>query len=67
LAWTIRRAYKIPYNTRDDGNIIFLQLALLTAWALPAVYLDTDDKYGERFLLPSIITLALVMMLFYIF
>lgn len=65
LAWTIRRAYKIPYNARDDGNIIFLQLALLTAWALPAVYLDTDDRYGERFLLPSIITLSLILMVFY--
>jgi len=66
LAWSIRRAHKIPYHPRDDGNIIFLQLALLTAWAIPAVYLDTDDMYGEKYLLPSILTLAVVMMLFYI-
>jgi len=36
-------------------------------WCYPALYLDTDDKYGERFLLPSIITLAIVMMIFYSF
>lgn len=66
LAWSMRRAYKIPYNARDDGNIIFLQLALLATWAIPAVYLDTDDRYGERFLLPSILTLSLILMLFYV-
>ena len=24
LAWSVRRAKKIPFNSRDDGNIIFL-------------------------------------------
>lgn len=24
LAWSIRRAKKIPFNARDDGNIVFL-------------------------------------------
>lgn len=67
LAWSIRRAYRIPFNSRDDGNIVLLQLGILIAWCYPAFYLDTDDRYGERFLLPSIITLAIVMMLFYAF
>jgi hypothetical protein len=67
LAWSIRRSYKIPYNSRDDGNIILLQLAILVAWCYPAFYLDTGEKYGERFLLPSILTLSVILMMFYVF
>jgi hypothetical protein len=46
LAWSIRRANKIPYHSRDDGNIVLLQLAILSAWAIPAIMLDTDENYG---------------------
>jgi hypothetical protein len=67
LAWSIRRAYKIPFNSRDDGNIVLMQLVILIIWCYPAFYLDTDDRYGERFLLPSILTLSIVLMLFYAF
>lgn len=65
LAWSVRRSNKIPFNGRDDGNIVFLQLAIFVAWCYPAFYLDTDDNYGQRFLLPSILTLAIIIMLFY--
>ena len=44
---------------------MLLQIAILVVWCYPALYLDTDDRYGERFLLPSILTLAIVMFLFY--
>ena len=66
LAWSIRRSRKIPFNGRDDGNIVFLQLGIFVAWCYPAFYLDTDNNYGQRFLLPSILTLAIIMMLFYV-
>jgi hypothetical protein len=67
LAWSVRRAYKIPFNSRDDGNIILMQLVILIIWCYPCFYLDTDDRYGERFLLPSILTLSIILMLFYSF
>lgn len=66
LAWSVRRSQKIPFNGRDDGNIVFLQLGIFVAWCYPAFYLDTDDNYGQRFLLPSILTLSIIMMLFYV-
>jgi hypothetical protein len=66
LAWSIRRAKKIPFNARDDGNIVFLQLAILAIWCYPCFYLDTSYNYGTRYLLPSILTLAIFMFLFYV-
>ena len=67
LAWSIRRAKKIPFNGRDDGNIVFLQLAILTAWCYPCFYLDVSNRYGEKYLFPSVLTLAIVLMIFYVF
>ena len=67
LAWSVRRAKKIPFNGRDDGNIVLLQLAILIVWSYPCFYMDTDDNYGQRFLLPSILTLAIFLMIFYSF
>jgi len=46
LAWSVRRSRKIPFNGRDDGNIVFLQLAILVAWCYPAFYLDVGENYG---------------------
>lgn len=65
LAWSIRRAKKIPFEARDDGNIVFLQVAILVVWCYPAIYMDTGNNYGVRYLLPSIATLAAVMFFFY--
>mmetsp|Transcript_35854 Transcript_35854/g.54988 ORF Transcript_35854/g.54988 Transcript_35854/m.54988 type:complete len:264 (+) Transcript_35854:350-1141(+) len=67
LAWSIRRAKKIPYNQRDDGNIILLQIALLCVWCYPCFYMDTSMNYGQRYLFPSVLTLSLVLFLFYVF
>jgi len=67
LAWSVRRARKIPFSARDDGNILFLQLAIFAVWCYPAFYFDTSYNYGVRFLLPSILTLAIVFMIFYTF
>jgi hypothetical protein len=67
LAWSVRRARKIPFNGRDDGNIIFLQLGIFVAWCYPAFYLDTSYNYGVRFLIPSIVTLMLIFTVFYSF
>lgn len=67
VAWSIRRANKIPYDARDDGNIIFLQIVLLILWCYPCFYLDTDKNYGVRYLLPSVLTLACILFLFYTF
>lgn len=67
LAWSIRRAKKIPFEARDDGNIVFLQVAILVVWCYPAIYMDTGNNYGVRYLLPSIATLAAVMFFFYTF
>jgi hypothetical protein len=67
LAWTVRRARKIPFNGRDDGNIIFLQLAIFCVWCYPAFYFDTSYNYGVRYLLPSICTLMIIFAIFYAF
>lgn len=63
----MRRAYKIPFSSRDDGNIVLLQLVILIIWCYPAFYLDTDDRYGEKYLLPSILTLSIILFFFYVF
>jgi len=67
VAWTVRRSRKIPFNQRDDGNIILLQLALFVIWLFPAFYLDTKKDFGTRYLLPSTLTLMCIMFLFYTF
>lgn len=67
LAWTIRRANKIPYNQRDDGNIILLQVVIFIIWCFPCFYMDTRNDYGVRYLLPSTLTLACVFFVFYTF
>lgn len=67
VAWTIRRSRKIPFNQRDDGNIILLQLALFVVWLFPAFYLDTKKDFGTRYLLPSTLTLMCIMFVFYTF
>jgi len=65
LAWTVRRARKIPFNSRDDGNIILLQLAVFAVWLFPCFYLDTEKSYGVNYLLPSTITLIIIFVFFY--
>jgi len=67
VAWTVRRSRKIPFNQRDDGNIILLQLALFVIWLFPCFYLDTKKDFGTRYLLPSTLTLMCIMFLFYTF
>lgn len=67
LAWTIRRAAKIPFSSRDDVNILLLQVAILVVWCFPCFYMDTSNDYGVRYLLPSTITLACIFACFYIF
>mmetsp|Transcript_13236 Transcript_13236/g.22461 ORF Transcript_13236/g.22461 Transcript_13236/m.22461 type:complete len:194 (+) Transcript_13236:393-974(+) len=67
LAWSVRRAKKIPFDQRDDGNIIFLQIAIFVIWCYPCFYMDTSHNYGEKYLLPSILTLACIFFLFYTF
>ena len=66
VAWSIRRSRKIPFDARDDGNIVFLQIAIFVVWLYPAVYMDTGNGYGLRYLLPSTLTLAAIMFVFYI-
>lgn len=65
LAWSIRRARKIPFDAKDDGNIVFLQAAILIVWCYPAIYMDTSMNYGVRYLLPSIATLAVIFFFFF--
>jgi len=67
LAWTIRRAAKIPFSSRDDVNILLLQVAIFIVWLFPCFYMDTSNDYGVRYLLPSTITLACIFACFYIF
>lgn len=67
LAWTVRRSRKIPYNQRDDGNIILLQLAIFVIWLFPAFYLDTKKDMGTKYLLPSTLTLMCIFFFFYTF
>lgn len=67
LAWTIRRSNKIPFNARDDGNIILLQIVIFAIWCYPCFYMDTSNSYGTRYLLPSIGTLAIIFFMFYTF
>jgi len=66
VAWSIRRSRKIPFDARDDGNIVFLQIAIFVVWLYPAVYMDTGNGYGMRYLLPSTLTLMAIMFVFYI-
>lgn len=66
LAWTVRRARKIPWNNRDDSAIIFLQLVILLLWTFPCFYYDTTGLgYGTKYQLPSIMTLGFFLFLFY--
>lgn len=67
LAWSIRRAKKIPFDSRDDGNIVFLQMAIFVIWCYPCFYMDTSYNYGVRYLLPSNLTLACIIFFFYTF
>jgi hypothetical protein len=67
LAFSIRRSKKIPFNGRDDGNIVFLQLAILVAWCFPCFYLDVSNRYGEKYLFPSVVSLTIILMVFYSF
>ena len=66
VAWSIRRSRKIPFDARDDGNIVFLQVAIFVIWLYPCIYMDTGNGYGMRYLLPSTLTLAGIMFIFYI-
>jgi hypothetical protein len=66
LAWTVRRSRGIPWVNRDDAAIIFLQIAILIIWTYPCFYLDTTGLgYGIKYLLPSTITLAIFMFVYY--
>lgn len=67
LAWTVRRAKKIPFDAKDDGNIIFLQVVIFIIWLYPCFYLDTSNNYGIRYLLPSCLTLMAIFFIFYTF
>lgn len=67
LAWTVRRSRKIEYNSRDDGNIILLQLAVWAIWLFPSFYIDTQKDFGIRYLLPSSLTMMAIMTFFYVF
>ena len=67
LAWTVRRSRKIPFDQRDDGNIVFLQLTIFVIWCYPCFYMDTGNNYGIRYLLPSNLTLACIIFFFYTF
>lgn len=67
LAWTVRRAKKIPFDAKDDGNIIFLQAVIFVIWLYPCFYLDTSNNYGIRYLLPSCLTLMAIFFVFYTF
>lgn len=67
LAWTIRRARKIPYSWRDDGNIVLSQAVIFLIWLYPCFYMDTDLDFGKRYLLPSTITLIIIFIIFYTF
>lgn len=67
LAWTVRRSRKIPYNQRDDGNIILLQLAVFAIWLFPCFYIDTKKDLGTKYLLPSTLTLMCIFFFFYTF
>jgi hypothetical protein len=66
VAWSIRRSRKIPFDARDDGNIVFLQVAIFVIWLYPCIYMDTGNGYGIKYLLPSVLTLAAIMFVFYI-
>ena len=65
LAWSIRRARKIPFSARDDGNIVLMQIVIFFIWLYPCFYMDTDLDFGVRYLLPSTITLICIFILFY--
>lgn len=67
LAWTVRRANRIPWNRRDDGNIILMQVVIFVIWLYPCFYLDTSNNYGTRYLLPSTLTLVCIFIFFYLF
>jgi hypothetical protein len=67
LAWSVRRAKKIPFDQRDDGNIVFLQIAIFVIWCYPCFYMDTSMNYGVRYLFPSTLTLACIFFFFYTF
>jgi len=67
-AWTIRRARGIPWSYRDDSAIIMLQIVILMIWCYPCFYFDTTGlEYGTKYLLPSTITLAFYLFLYYTF
>jgi len=66
LAWTIRRARKIPWHDRDDGNIILMQIVIFIIWiAVTCLYFDTEKDFGVTYLFPSSITLVCSFVFFY--
>ena len=67
LAWSVRRARKIPFDSRDDTNILLIQVAIFVAWLFPCFYLDTSMDYGVQYLLPSTLTMIGFVSLFYVF
>lgn len=67
LRWTIRRSKRIPFDPLVDTGIVLHQIITLLVWCLPCYYLVTKDRYGEIYLIPSIITLGCVMFCFYTF
>ena len=67
LRWTIRRSKRIPFDPLVDTGIVLHQIITLGIWCLPCYYLVTKDRYGEIYLVPSIITLGAIMFCFYTF
>lgn len=67
LAWSIRRARKIPFDAKDDSIILIQQLVIFGLWLLPCFYLDTSMDYGTKFLLPSTLTMIAFVAIFYVF
>ena len=67
LRWSIRRSRGIPFEAATDVGIMVHQVVTLAIWAVANYYLVTTDDYGEKYLLPSIGVLGIVMFCFYFF
>jgi hypothetical protein len=65
LRWSIRRSKRIPFDPLVDSGIIALQLITLGVWCLPCYFLVTKDNFGAELLVPSIVTLGVIMFIFY--